>query len=93
MIALPQNPHIARILARIRQDGILFSPEEMLEVVQRPHWNRDGAAHDWRRHVPPAVRDQWNDLTLFTRLCVFETAERAAMDEAIGATMVTGPRA
>lgn len=93
MIAIPQEPHIARILARIRQDGILFSPDEILEVVHHPHWNRGGAAHDWRRHVPPTVRDQWEHLTLLTRLCVFETAERAAMDESTGATMVTGPRA
>jgi hypothetical protein len=80
-------------LSRIRLDGVLTPADDIVETVERPHWERAMFAHDWRRHVPPALREIWSTLPLHTRLCVFESAEFSAMEEDATSVMVTGPGA
>lgn len=87
------DPRVRRALERIRQDGILRPDEDILASVHEPRWDRPLLAHDWRRHVPPPMRDIWNTLPLHTRLCVYESAEYSALDEDAGTAMVTGPGA
>jgi hypothetical protein len=36
------------------------------------------------------MREEWDVLPLAARLCVFETAELAALEEDAGASMITG---
>ena len=85
------DPRARRALLRIRQDGIFRPDEDILATVRDPHWDRPLLAHDWRRHVPPPMRDIWETLPLHTRLCVYESAEFSALDEDAGSAMVTGP--
>lgn len=87
------DPRVRRALERIRQDGILRADEDILATVRDPRWDRPMLAHDWRRHVPPPMRDVWDTLPLHTRLCVYESAEFSALDEDAGTAMVTGPGA
>ena len=82
---------VLRALERIRRDGILRPPEDILATVDDPRWDRAFLAHDWRKHVPPTMRDVWDTLPLHTRLCVFESAEFSAMEEDLDSAMVTGP--
>lgn len=85
------DPRVRRALERIHRDGILRPAEDILSSVDAPHWERALHAHDWRRHVPPTMRDIWNTLPLHTRLCVYETAEFSAMEEDTDSAMLTGP--
>ena len=85
------SPRVRRALERIREDGILRPDEDILATVHDPRWDRPMLAHDWRRHVPPPMRDIWDTLPLHTRLCVYESAEFSALDEDAGTAMVTGP--
>lgn len=79
-----------RALERIRADGVLRPAEDIVATVDHPHWDRAFLAHDWRKHVPPTMRDIWDTLPLHTRLCVYESAEFSAMEEDVDSTMVTG---
>lgn len=88
---LAPDPRIAQLLARMRQDGITRSPEAILDAVERPQWDATRGLQDWRDHVPPSVRQDWEALPLATRLCVYGTAALAAMADEAGAPMVTGP--
>lgn len=88
---LAPDPRIARLLARMQEDGIASSPESILEAVERPQWNATRGLQDWRNHVPPSVQQDWEALPLATRLCVYGTAALAAMADGAGAPMVTGP--
>ncbi|MEJ2215995.1 MAG: hypothetical protein P8099_05205 [Gemmatimonadota bacterium] len=85
------DPRIARLLARMRADGILLGPEAVLDAVERPQWDAKRGLQDWRNHVPPSVQQDWDALPLATRLCVYETAALAALADGAGAPMVTGP--
>jgi hypothetical protein len=82
---------IERLLARIREEGVPLPRDAVLAAVEEPRWETTREYHDWRRHVPPAVRTAWSHLPLRARLCIFETAELMALDEAEGAAMITGP--
>lgn len=85
------NPRVRIALDRIHRDGILRPSDEILATVEDPHWERPFRAHDWRRHVPPTMRDTWNTLPLDTRLCVYESAEFSAMDDGADSVMLGGP--
>jgi hypothetical protein len=85
------DPRVRIALDRIHRDGILRPSDEILAAVDDPHWDRPVLAHDWRRHVPPTMRDAWNTLPLETRLSVYESAEFSAMDEDAGSAVVSGP--
>ena len=85
------DPRVRTALTRIRQEGILRPSGEILDAVEDPHWDSPFLAHDWRRHVPPALRDTWDTLPLDTRLCVYESAEFSAIDEDSDSVMVTEP--
>lgn len=89
--SMPEDPRVAMALSRIRRDGILSPAQDILATVRDPHWERGLLAHDWRRHVPPTMRDVWDSLPLHTRLCVYESAEFSAMEEDLDSAMVTGP--
>ena len=62
----------------------------VLATLEDPRRDRPFLSHDWRRHVPPALRDTWDTLPLDTRLCVYESAELSAMDEDSDSVMVAG---
>lgn len=85
------DPRVEKALGRIRATGILRPPEDIVATVQDPHWDRAFLAHDWRRHVPPTMREIWDTLPLSTRLCVYESAEYTAMEEDMDSAMLTGP--
>jgi hypothetical protein len=88
---LAPDPRIARMLARMRADGITLGPDAILDAVARPKWGGKRGLQDWRNHVPPSVQQDWDALPLATRLCVFQTAAFAALADDAGAAMVTGP--
>lgn len=88
-----RNGEVDRLLARIGKDGVPLSPHAVLAAVEEPSWSDARGPHDWRRYVPPSVQEAWSSLSLCARLCVFETAEMAALEEEVGAPMVTGPPA
>lgn len=85
------DSEVLRLLDGINADGIPLAPRAILDAVEQPHWEATRRIHDWRSHVPPTLRQDWEALPLTTRLCVFETAELAALDEDVGVAMVTGP--
>lgn len=87
---LGRGGEVDRLLARIRKDGVPLPPHAVLDAVEEPSWSDARGSHDWRRHVPPSVQEAWRSLSLCARLCVFETAELAALEEDVGASMVTG---
>jgi len=93
MVELEMDLKSRAVLARMRGDGILRRPDEILVAVSHPHWESAPMAHDWRKHVPPSLRHQWQDLPMVARLCVFETAEWAALGDDRESVMVTGPHA
>ena len=76
-------------LSRMAADGVPLAPGAILDAVQRPCWEKAGRGSDWRTHVPPSVRSEWEALPLVARLCVFETAEIIALDDPPGTSMVT----
>jgi len=79
-----------RLLAMMISDGVPLPRSAILDAVQQPRWAAAGGVHDWRKYVPPSMREVWDSLPLPARLCVFETAELTALDEEVGAAMVTG---
>jgi hypothetical protein len=79
-----------RLLSGMAADGVPLGRVAILDVVEHPHWSAATRARDWRSHVPPSLRGDWDVLPLIARLCVFETAELAALSEDAGASMVTG---
>lgn len=87
----PRDPEIDRLLDRIGRDGVPLPPQAILAAVAEPCWGATRAIHDWRTYVPPSVRETWDSLPLYARLCIYETAELMALDEDVGASMVTGP--
>lgn len=92
MVSPSVDPEVDRALRRIRSDGIRRPAVDILDVVATPRWESVPTVHDWRRHVPPALREQWDSLPLLARLCVFETAELTALEEDQDLAMVTGPK-
>jgi hypothetical protein len=80
-----------RLIARMQTEGVALTRDTILDVVQAPRWDATRSRHDWHTHVPPAVRAVWPTLPLEARLCIFETAQLAALREEGGATMITGP--
>lgn len=93
MVEMAMDTRSRAVLARMRLDGILRRPDEILEAMGHPHWDGAHMAHDWRKHVPPALRAHWHELPMVARLCIYETAEHAASEEDRDASMVTGPHA
>lgn len=89
---LGRDAEVDRLLARIGDDGVPLPPPAVLVAVEEPSWSDVRGTHDWRRYVPPSVREAWSSLSLCARVCVFVTAELVALEEAVGAPMVTGPR-
>jgi ubiquinone/menaquinone biosynthesis C-methylase UbiE len=88
--APPAEPEITKLVSRMRADGVPLGPEAILEAVERPRWDATGAVRDWRNYVPRSMRGAWSGLPLVARLCAFETAELAALDEDAGTSMLTG---
>lgn len=86
-----QEAAVSRILERLRTDGVPFSSRAILTAVEDPLWDAAGALHDWRSYIPPAVREEWSELPLTSRLCLFETTELLALAEQLPTTFVTGP--
>lgn len=82
---------LARLMVGMRRDGVPLPAAAVLQAIRDPRWETTRSAHDWRAHVPPSVRRAWPCLPVTGRLCVFETAELAALAEDVGAAMVTGP--
>lgn len=80
-----------RLIARMQTEGVTLARDAILEAVRAPRWDATRTRHDWHAHVPPAVRAVWPSLPLEARLCIFETAQLAALREEGGATMITGP--
>jgi hypothetical protein len=87
----PEKAVIEQLIFEMNGDGIPLSATAILRAVQHPRWEAATTAHDWRAYVPPTVRRGWDSLPLAGRLCVFETAEMVALNEEVGAAMVTGP--
>jgi hypothetical protein len=82
---------VGRLLTRMREEGVPLPAETIVAVVEEPNWEATRTRHDWRSHVPGTVRAAWDSLPLAARLCIFETAELAALEEEGGTPMVTGP--
>lgn len=82
---------VDRLITRMRNEGVPLPREAILAAVREPNWEATRTRHDWRTHVPYAVRAAWWSLPLTARLCIFETAELAALAEDVGDVMVTGP--
>lgn len=82
---------VDRLISRMRSEGVPLPRETILAAVREPNWEATRTRHDWRSHVPYAVRAAWWSLPLTARLCIFETAELAALAEDVGGVMVTGP--
>jgi hypothetical protein len=83
------EPQIDRLLERMTTEGVPLGPDAILEAVEHPGWEATRHARDWRTYVPQSMRLEWAMLPLVARLCVFETAELAALEEDAGASMVT----
>jgi ubiquinone/menaquinone biosynthesis C-methylase UbiE len=86
-----EGPELTAFVSRIQADGVPLEPRAILEAVDHPAWEATAGARDWRNYVPPSTRKAWDVLPLVARLCVFETAELAALEEDAGTSMVTGP--
>jgi len=83
------KPEIDRLLAGMAADGIPLERDAILHAVEHPRWETPRRGRDWRAHVPRSMRAEWGELSLATRLCVFEAAELAALEEDPGASMIT----
>lgn len=53
------------------------TPEELSD----PEWEKAGRVHDWRNHVPEAIRAVWEAFTPTQRLLLRDWAEELAQGE------------
>jgi hypothetical protein len=81
---------VERLLTGMELDGVPLGREAVIDAVEHPHWETTRHGRDWRAYVPRSMREEWGELPLAARLCVFETAELAALEEDAGASMITG---
>jgi hypothetical protein len=58
-----------------------LTPDEVLNVLLRPEWDKAGRMYDWRNHVNRDVKRLWPELSTDSRLVAFYTAVHAAYDE------------
>ena len=81
---------VHEMITRLQADGIPMQGGAILDAVARPHGEEGCRERDWRRYVPEGLRRDWHALPLEARLCAFEVAELVALDEPVGAPMLTG---
>lgn len=79
-----------RRLAMVQADGVPLSRDRIVQEVMDPHWETVRPVRDWRRYVPGTLRADWARLPLEARLCAFEVAELVALEEDVGAPMLSG---
>lgn len=59
----------------------LPSDAEILAAVENPCWEDRQKVHDWRNHVPDAMRRWWNELHLDAKIVAYIMAEEIATNE------------
>lgn len=67
------------ILESMRRESINVYANS--DVMQPFLFDSPNKAHDWRNHVPEAIRDIWDNLTERERRLVMIACERAANNE------------
>ena len=92
MNATPETPNqIGEMLARISSGRVPLAPDAILRQVEQPCWETAARSSDWRTYIPLAMREDWERLSLTTRLYAFEAAELAALQEAVGRSTAGRP--
>ena len=93
MNATQETPNqIGEMLARISSGRVPLAPDAILRQVEQPCWETAARSSDWRTYIPQAMREDWARLSLTSRLYAFEAAELAALEEAVGISLVSRPR-
>jgi hypothetical protein len=58
-----------------------LTPQEVLNILLRPEWDKAGRMYDWRNHVNASVKRVWSRLGQEAMLVAFLTATESAYDE------------
>lgn len=68
-------------LLELSADRANLTPQEVLNTLLCPEWDKARRMYDWRNHVSLEVQDIWPRLSQDARLAVFLQANVEAYDE------------
>lgn len=68
-------------LLKLSADRANLTPQEVLNTLLRPEWDKAGQMYDWRNHVSEDVKRLWSELSTESQLVTFCAAVYAAYDE------------
>ena len=59
----------------------ILADEVARRGIDAPNWDAAGRVHDWRNHVPDAVRAIWSTFSQAQRVALYCWAQDLAADE------------
>jgi hypothetical protein len=72
---------LSALISAARDVSCSLEPPFCLDDVRNPDWSVTRKVHNWRTHIPEAIRSVWSALPIEAKLCAFIQASEGASQE------------